>query len=180
MGSILDLREWESPDLLVEERYQYRMYCMVMYNISTIQKGVQAAHCCLEYAYNYHTDKRFKQYVQEDKTMIILDGGTSHDMLDIRNTLIENGIQHACFIEPDLNDAMSSICFLADERVWDRKKYLPYNEWKIQNGIITNLLLSDPPEETHDSKTYKRWVEYMGGDKNVFLRELIQYKPLAR
>ena len=111
--------------------------------------------------------------------MIILDGGTSLDLKQLFDNLCENDIKFAYFIEPDLNDAISSICFLADERVWDRKNYPDYNDWLIQNSHLLTILTSYPPQEFVDEKLYKDWVEFIGGEKNVYLREIIKGKRLS-
>ena len=63
-----------------DNRYEWRMYSLVMYNISSMQKGVQTAHVVLEYANRYKDDNDLKEYIQHDKTLIILDGGTSLDV----------------------------------------------------------------------------------------------------
>lgn len=162
-----------------DNRYEWRMYSLVMYNISSMQKGVQTAHVVLEYANRYKDDNDLKEYIQHDKTLIILDGGTSLDLKQLFDNLCENDIKFAHFIEPDLNDAISSICFLADERVWDRKNYPDYNDWLIQNGHLLTILTSYPPQEFVDEKLYKDWVEFIGGEKNVYLREIIKGKRLS-
>jgi hypothetical protein len=36
-----------------------------------------------------------------------------------------------------------------------------------------------PQEELEKSKQYKEWVRFVGGVKNVFLRDLIKNKKLA-
>lgn len=162
------------------EKREYRMYSIVMYNLSSMQKGVQTAHACMDYMSKFSDDKDVKQYVNEDKTLIILDGGTSQDIFDIQKLLKENSIKHSYFIEPDLNNAMSAVCFLADDRVWDKKTFLPYNEWRVINNYPIEMLMTFPPQEKENPEAYAKWVEYMGGNQNVFLRELVQYKPLAR
>lgn len=156
----------------MEENREYRMYCLVMYNISTMQKGVQAAHACLEYANHFHNEEDFKQYVEKDKTMIILDGGTSDDMLNIKQLLSNNYIKHASFIEPDLNKAMSAICFLADERVWNRKEYPDFDESMDMGNVF--MMFVQPEKIAAENE--KR----LGGSQNVVLRNLIKNKPLAR
>lgn len=162
-----------------DNRYEWRMYSLVMYNISSMQKGVQTAHAVLEYANKYKDDDDLKEYVKEDKTLIILDGGTSFDLKQLFENLCENDIKFAHFIEPDLNDAISSICFLADERVWNRKNYPDYDDWLTQNGYFLPILTSYPPQEFDAEKLYKDWVEFIGGEKNVFLREIIKGKKLS-
>lgn len=102
-----------------------RMYHFVMYNLSGIQKGIQSYHSGIEYANAYGQDKNYLQWANVDKTVIILDGGGSGNMLRLAEQLWGYGIKHANFYEPDLNNAMSAIAFLVPENVYnfDFEKY---------------------------------------------------------
>jgi hypothetical protein len=154
----------------------YRMYFFVPYNLSPIQQGIQAGHASLEYAAKYANNQDFKDFVLWDKTWIILNGGTSNDghfgnpkgsMEEIHEAIRDNGIPCAVFHEPDINSAMTAICFLADERVWD---YENYPEFETQDSLA---------EGTEDYENLrKQWEESMGL-KNLFLRNLIKNKKLA-
>lgn len=158
-----------------DNRYEMRMYCIVMYNISTMQKGVQSAHCCLEYANKYKNDEDLIKYIEEDKTMIILDGGTSTDLIELDNFLTENEIKHAAFVEPDLNYAISCVCFLADERVWNKKDY-PDMESFSTKFLAENFFMFTKNTLGNLEEEY---LDMIGGVKNKILREIIQYKRLA-
>lgn len=99
-----------------------RMYFLTMYNISDIQKGIQCGHCVEQYARKYGNDIEYQNYVDFDKTWIILNGGTSNNSIENPGTLQihletikELGIKYATFNEPDLNDALTAICFLVEE-----------------------------------------------------------------
>lgn len=116
-----------------------RMYFFVMYNLSGIQKGIQAGHCALEYAYKYGmTDPNVEVFVRDHKTFILLSGGGSNDMLDRVNELDDLGIQYATFHEPDLNGSLSAIAFLvhkedyADEDFYKQNKIKQYlNQFQL-------------------------------------------------
>jgi hypothetical protein len=177
------------------ERLELRMYGLVPYNISPIQQAIQYGHALQEYNNEiielindefkegpYKEAKReiykFEQWRLEDKTFIILNGGTTNKDLDKlgtlnnhRLTLREHGIKIADFYEPDLGDQLTAVVFLVDERVFDRKKYpdydglfhgdgtplaTDYNEWKLQFG------------------TYQPDIE-----KIIFLREFLRNFKLA-
>lgn len=153
---------------------EYRLYFFVPYNISDIQKGVQSVHAAIQYTIQYAQNQDFKDFFINDKTVIILNGGTTRfpkqdtegqgTLNDIMDALELNGIDFSFFCEPDLNHALSAICFLADERVWNKEKYPDYEEC--------------PVEEFRESE-HQKWIEFVGGDKNVFLRELLKDKHLA-
>ena len=130
------------------EELELRMYFFVPYNISPIQQAIQAGHAALEYAVSNGMDPLFKKFVQDHKTWIILNGGTTNNKLDreinnyvgtlnqLKNEIIQFNwthrkksnmttpayeIQYGEFYEPDLNDALTAICFICDQRVWDRE-----------------------------------------------------------
>jgi hypothetical protein len=158
-----------------------RMYFFTMYNISGIQKGIQCLHSNDEYSLQ-NDSPEYQDWKRNWKTVIILNGGSSVSMEDIHNTLTENGIKHSIFNEPDLNNSLSSIAFLVDERVFDREKYLGYRDWLVEekerdmalvySGI--NLLTTDETALiTLLPDHYTRWSESIGGKENAFLKTFI-------
>ena len=182
------------------ERLKFRMYFFVPYNISPIQQAIQAGHAALEYALLYGKSQEFLDFASYDKTWIILNGGTTNDHLtqdkdgkiiykgtlnQILNDLGKTEINYSFFREPDMNEALTAVCFLADERVWDYEKYPDFVDWFIgtlgyisaQRTIEIKMLSI---EDLKRNKTqYDAWVSFMGGEKNIFLRELIRGKRLA-
>lgn len=174
-----------------KDRIKYRMYGFVPYNISDIQKGIQFGHAVVEYAFQYSGTKEFKEFAREDKTFIILNGGTTNNnepsgMSNIAEELnqLPAKFKFAVFNEPDLNDALSGIAFLVDSRVWDREAYpcpvddvpgfhrVPYadRERWLKNQVIDQR---DPIRE------YKNWVKSVGGETNAFLRYFLSQFKLA-
>ena len=180
---------------------ELRMYFFVPYNISPIQQAIQAGHAALEYADKFGGSEEFVKFVREYKTWVILNGGTTNSGRDLNgivvgsldqigDSLLENDIPFSYFQEPDLNDALTALCFIVDERVFNRKDYPDFTDY-----LIPELELNDGKEANFDYikiKTtnveilkekyvdkYKEWVRFVGGVKNVFLRELIKDKRLA-
>lgn len=151
-----------------------RMYFFVPYNLSEIQKGIQAGHAALEYASLFGRTKLFKQFIEQDKTWIILNGGTTRDkhralengleagtLNQIARDLFDHDISYSIFREPDLNYALTAVCFIADERVWDFETY-------------------PDCEPLYNEASYNRCInETLGGKSNLFLRDLIRNKRLA-
>lgn len=137
---------------------EYRLYFFVPYNISDIQKGIQAGHAALEYANLYYQYLDYIDFVNNNKTWIILNGGTTNSSIEntgtldqIQTDLFNNGIRYAHFYEPDLNNALTAVCFLADERVWDKEKYPDYISG--EDAVII-------PNEDYRPKTLKEWEEW--------------------
>lgn len=176
-----------------------RMYFLVPYNISPIQQAIQAGHAAIEYALEYGETELFKEFGKNHKTWIILNGGTTNnnpeklgDLQEVVNSLIKfntetkkEKISFSLFHEPDLNDALTAICFIADERVFNYEDYpdiysfskniIDTNEWfelrngKQDYGFIKQVIPS----------VYKDWELSLGGSKNVFLRNILRNKKLA-
>ena len=119
--------------------YHYRMYSMVLRQLSPMQKGIQSLHSVVEYGEMMKQDnvseltkKAYNKWANHDKTMIVLDAGTSMDLADVIFKLKELNVPHTVFHEPDLYGCITSVCFIADERVWDATNYPSYEDY-IQN-----------------------------------------------
>jgi hypothetical protein len=114
-----------------KEKLEQRMYGFVPYNLSDIQKGIQFGHAVVEYQLKYGKDQEYLSWAKNDKTFIILNGGTTNDVSGTLNALQNDlkalKIKFATFREPDLNNALTGIVFLLDEKVWNKEKYI-YSE----------------------------------------------------
>ena len=178
-----------------------RMYFFVPYNLSPIQQGIQAGHASLEYAQHFFDSSLYEDFVVNWKTWIILNGGTTNNnvsrlgsMQQTVNSLCnyneENPgtiINYSEFYEPDLNDTLTAICFIADEPVFNYdlfpdiskffKDRIDKNTWF---EIFRNSRDVDLCELRHQlPKVYTEWETSLGGSKNVFLRYLLKGKKLA-
>jgi len=124
------------------------MYGLVPYNISPIQQGIQFGHAVVEYGleYGHKSDDPYLQWARNDKTFIILNGGTTNRNEDhwgtLNQSVLELGrlrVQYTTFYEPDLGDQLTAVVFLVDERVWNKEKYPEwdgtYRGQKVQTGM---------------------------------------------
>ena len=189
------------------DKLELRMFGFTPYNISPIQQSIQFGHAVVAYGQMVKREKNqsiselYDDWADNWKTFIILNGGTSNhvdpeyvgSMEGILEELKKNDINLATFNEPDLNDMLSGIVFIVDERVFNRKKYTDFGDWIVENhfGYIKNNMLTGNKIEklrkegyflTGDStekKFYYEWVDFVGGKKNVFLRDLLLTKKLA-
>ena len=170
---------------------ELRMYGLVPYNLSPIQQGIQYGHAVQEYNNDIfdsiegavsNEEKReiykFEQWRKEDKTFIILNGGTTNTNLDHlgtlnshRLTLREHGIKIADFYEPDLGDQLTAVVFLVDERVFNKEKWPDYN----------GLFHGDGTPNAYDYNEWKnKFTTYVvDQDRIVFLREFLSNFKLA-
>lgn len=125
-----------------------RMYFFTIYQLSGIQAGIQCGHAALEYAYKYKDDPDYIDFIENWKTWIILNGGTTNNdninlgsLNEIRLSLIDHGIKFSEFYEPDLNNSLTAICFLLDERVFNFRDIDLYNSDAIERLGVDNLFL---------------------------------------
>lgn len=189
----------------MEKELELRMYFFVPYNISPIQQAIQAGHAAVEYAYQLGKTKLFKDFASKWKTWIILNGGTTNKTRDfdgvaqgtlnqIADELEKNKVPFTYFTEPDLNDALTALCFIVDERVFNYKDYPDFVNWlldikmysqakdeanKNNPELWVKLRLHPELHEEMFPEYYNEWQVFIGGKKNVFLRELLSNKKLA-
>lgn len=166
---------------------KYRMYSFVLRQLSPMQKGIQTTHAVVEYEIFYGKTKEYQTWANVDKTLIVLDGGTYSEMIDILDVLENTNIKHGYFTEEDLNDLVTSITVIADERVWDKKEYPDFETWISTQekyletsyiGYNTNIYPTHDEEKRKEA--YIEWIKFIGGETNVKLRELISSKRLSQ
>ena len=201
----------------MKEKLELRMYGLVPYNISPIQQAIQFAHAVVEYgqkmkylgelalqgSHNQSLNTQYNDWADSWKTLIILNGGTSNHSINRYHqtdepfigtmesnliTLEQNDVEIATFYEPDLNDMLSAVVFIVDERVFNKKKYPDFEDWVIENygGLIngngSSYQITRRIKESNskeDQKIYQSWVKIIGGEKNVFLRDFLKNFRLA-
>ena len=201
--------DYTNPDdkhRLKPKRFELRMYFFVAHNLSSIQQGIQAGHAALEYADKFGNDETFIDFVRNWKTWIILNGGTTNNEKDVNgialgtlnqiaDELEDNEISYACFHEPELNNALTALCFIVDERVFNYVDYPDFVNWlhdikmtdeakkeiKKKNPTFwLTLKLQPKTQQEMFPEYYKEWIEFFGGNKNVYLRELLKNKELIQ
>ena len=160
------------------EQLEYRMYGLVPYNLSPIQQGIQFGHAVQEYnnmigenLLNIPWQESFEKWSKVDKTFIILNGGTTRTNPSDQGTMQNHidtlqsiiGDKYETFKEPDLNNALTAVVFLVDERVWDKEKY------PDRDKTMVDLF----------SESESNYAERLGGEQNVKLREFLSQFRLA-
>ena len=143
----------------------------------------------------------YDSWASQWKTFIILNGGTTNhrptdDGLPFGSLnqhvlkLDEMKIDFATFYEPDLGDQLTAVVFIVDERVFNRRKYPDFEDWVIENygdlirsdHYTTSYYLANKiktSESKSDKKVYEEWIKFVGGEKNVFLRDFLKNFKLA-
>jgi len=175
------------------------MYFFVPYQLTGIQQGIQSGHSALRFALRYgryNPNHIIWDFIENYQTWVILNGGTTNNDLDAPGTLdatyrnlADNDIECTGFCEPDLNNALTAVCFICDERVFNRELYPDFVDFMF-NKMYPAARESIPYENERWIRSlknvqelfpeyYTEWVESLGGEKNVFLRNLIKDKKLA-
>jgi hypothetical protein len=147
----------------MKEALELRMYGLVNYQLSGIQQGIQFGHAVQEYnnmmEYEEENEEdpavkiQFDKWRKEDKTFIILNGGTTNNNPERFGTInkhmvtmLDMGIRFATFREPDLGDQLTAVVFLVDEYVFNKEKYPdprdPFNNDWAWSEHLTNEELS--------------------------------------
>ena len=155
------------------EKLELRMYGLVPYQLSEIQAGIQFGHAVVEYGLKNNTVE-YKDWAKNWKTFIVLNGGTTNLSQTNPGTLNKHlkelksmGVKVATFHEPDLGDQLTSVVFILDERVFNKKKYPDYEDWLIENNL-------EPSK-----KEFGNWLIFMGGYKNMTIRSFVSKFKLA-
>lgn len=78
--------------------------------LSLSQAAVQSCHSCAEFIYQYGHKDSVKQWVTDDRTMILL-SATEHEINEIKQKYLEMGLCFRSFKEPDMGDIETSTSF---------------------------------------------------------------------
>ena len=101
-----------------------RMYCLVVPQLSQIQKGIQSAHAIVEYSNKFYNNDDYFNWSEYDKTIIVLDAKSYSDIIEIMDTtdhFYRNEINYAAFREESLNNMITAICFLVPENIYNER-----------------------------------------------------------
>ena len=153
------------------------MYGLVPYQLTGMQGGIQFMHAAIEYANEFSETDEYWRWSRYDKTVIVLNGGTTNTNPDAQGTLnqhlttlLQNNIKLAKFYEPDLGDQMTAIVFLVDDRVWDKEAY--------PDVVPTRFHAGNGPEDLvrYREVEFEEWKKQFGDDADtvVFLRNFLK------
>jgi hypothetical protein len=109
-----------------------RAYFFCNFYLSSIQQGIQAAHCLAEMFVEHPiglTGHRLHRWAQEHKTLIVLNGGNNEELCnkyaELRRLCEVLGYPHAMFIEDtaSLNNAATCIGVVVPEPIYVYNEY---------------------------------------------------------
>ncbi len=118
-----------------------RGYFLTNMYLSPIQCGIQSAHCMHDMFVTYSRARTHWDFASEllwtwakdHKTMIVLNGGTSDDLREIFDFMMQNIEEYPFeqFREPGIDGALTCIGVVFNERMIEGMKYVrenPHNE----------------------------------------------------
>lgn len=146
--------------------HEYKMYSIVLRQLDGINNGVQTTHGVCEYVRKHWNDPDLQRWLNHDKTLVVLNGGTYKDMEEIKTLLFESQIPFETFEEEDLGDLTTSICLLADERVWNQKAYPKFE-------IFRELTNREHGYEVPDEILVMSFEKIVGGHQNGIKKQLL-------
>lgn len=87
-----------------------RMYVLVRRDVlPLVHCGVQATHAVAEYVH-YHDNDITRQWVEKDKTLIVLEG-TEKEIEELRQEFLFKDLNYQPFYEPDMDNTLTAMAF---------------------------------------------------------------------
>jgi hypothetical protein len=149
---------------------KHRMYGLVPYQLTGIQKGIQFLHAVVEYSLQFGNDPEYLAWAKEEKTVILLDGGTTNDralnfvrdseaMWKITNAHWDKNEGPSFFWAGTLNQHITTLQSLS-------VKVASFREPDLQNAILGAAFLLD--ERVWDRETYPDLADWCKAEGKWF------------
>jgi hypothetical protein len=93
--------------------------------LSSIQHGIQSLHCLQEMNNTYQNENpSLTDWAENHKTAIVLNGGTSEQMLAIKHLMEHqsNAFPWGYFNEPSLDNALTCVGIILPEYIYARER----------------------------------------------------------
>ncbi|CAL9978199.1 hydrolase [Vibrio phage D479] len=97
------------------------MKCYVFVNtkMSGINAGIQALHAVAELSLQNDEDGNYVEWAENHKTVVLLNGGSHTDLIDVHFTLDNHCVPNGVFREVDVNNSVTAVAVVADNFVMD-------------------------------------------------------------
>lgn len=99
---------------------ELRLYTWTLYQLSSIQQGIQAGHAAVELMIKEDNELTFA-WAHQYKTMVLLNGGDLNELCELRNFLVLHNVPlpWATFYEDSsLGGCLTSIAMIVPERLY--------------------------------------------------------------
>lgn len=140
------------------------MYCLVLKQLSPIEKGLHASQAIFEYERFFYKNSDYIQWENSIKDIVVLNVDSYQEM---KNSIkfLNKKVKYAVYCDVKLNNIITSVAFLLDEQVWNDTDY-PYN---IDDNIEIETEIVDSDSD---------WMKISGGRDNIALRKFIFSKKV--
>jgi peptidyl-tRNA hydrolase len=104
-----------------------KTYVVVRADLTKSQRGVQAGHALAELCFQAGSrkDKTFQHWVQEDRTLVILQVPNEEELEKVHSWFEDRKIPHSLFKEPDLGDSATALAVYPSEQTYQILADLP-------------------------------------------------------
>ncbi len=163
---------------------ELRCYTFTIFQLSSIQQGIQAGHAAIELSTSLTTcsNELVTDWARNHKTLVCLNGGTTKDVLDLVTFLSgeQNPYPWAKFVEAEdfLAGITTSVAIILPERVFGCAKLYRESYGPARNQVYSH----DPILDTHRfyvTRDGKPDVEEFGAWEFELMQRL-NAAPLAR
>lgn len=134
-------------------------------------------HALEEYHIIYGETKELYKWGRNDKAIKILNVESLKELTDIKKELVKREIRFSCFNEESLGGLLTALCLIVEDKVYDWKQYPDYHTWCFNNHIEADIMHPTvPPMFERNEENYANWLEFIGGENNRFLKEMLNSK----
>lgn len=180
-ASLLTKNEESLPNEDSKYDTNYRMYVLALSSLSSIQKGIQAMHALEEYHIAYGGTKELYKWGKYDKDIKVLNVESLKELIDIKKELVKREIRFSCFNEESLGGLLTALCLIVEDKVYDFEQYPDYHTWCFNNHVEAEIMLPTvPPMFDRNKENYAKWLKFIGGENNEFLKETLNSKQPAQ
>lgn len=127
----------------MKEQLELRMYTLALYQLSGIQAGIQAGHSWVEYGQECEDKELYKEWADNHKTVMVMNGGSSSILTADVEWLRGMGVDVVTFTEPDLYNNVSSASFILDSDIFGQMNLLDdprdYSRLSMLREFVNNL-----------------------------------------
>lgn len=121
----------------MEINKKFVMYSVSLRHLSGIQKGIQSWHADTSYSKIFDgpvpasiQDENYKNW-KRSPTVVVLETDSCQALRDLIMELRKNLTLYEAFFEEDLDNIITSVCFLGNEYVWDKETYPDNDDFQI-------------------------------------------------
>jgi hypothetical protein len=127
-----------------------RFYSAGNMYLSSIQQGIQAAHCVGEMALEHTGNKMFEDWLSIHKTLICVNGGNNASLLDLYNLFTEANnpgypVAHFREDEQSMAGMLTTVGIIVPEKIYeidpaDANTWAGLSEWEVRLALALKRL----------------------------------------